>query len=194
MSAVVVDAAAPSAVEDETGELLEIVPLGAGSEVGRSCVIAKFKGKTLMFDCGIHPGYAGIASLPYFDEVDLSEVDALLVTHFHLDHCAAVPFLVGRTDFMGESHRRAPGDDNMLMRDFVRLLKSSDGNDQLFTEKDLEASMKKIEVIDFHQEVDIDGVKVTPDRAAHVARRVHVQRGHRRVARVVHRGLFENCG
>ena len=50
MSAVVVDAAAPSAVEDETGELLEIVPLGAGSEVGRSCVIAKFKGKTLMFD------------------------------------------------------------------------------------------------------------------------------------------------
>ena len=43
----VVDAAAPSAVEDETGELLEIVPLGAGSEVGRSCVIAKFKGKTL---------------------------------------------------------------------------------------------------------------------------------------------------
>jgi len=170
MSAVVVDAAAPSAVEDETGELLEIVPLGAGSEVGRSCVIAKFKGKTLMFDCGIHPGYAGIASLPYFDEVDLSEVDALLVTHFHLDHCAAVPFLVGRTDFNGRIFMTHPTKAiyNMLMRDFVRLLKSSDGNDQLFTEKDLEASMKKIEVIDFHQEVDIDGVKVTPYRAGHV--------------------------
>merc|ERR1712159_257973 len=170
MSAVVVDAAAPSAVDDETGELLEIVPLGAGSEVGRSCVIAKFKGKTLMFDCGIHPGYAGIASLPYFDEVDLSEVDALLVTHFHLDHCAAVPFLVGRTDFNGRIFMTHPTKAiyNMLMRDFVRLLKSSDGNDQLFTEKDLEASMKKIEVIDFHQEVDIDGVKVTPYRAGHV--------------------------
>ena len=170
MSAVVVDAAAPSAVEDETGELLEIVPLGAGSEVGRSCVIAKFKGKTLMFDCGIHPGYAGIASLPYFDEVDLSEVDALLVTHFHLDHCAAVPFLVGRTDFNGRIFMTHPTKAiyNMLMRDFVRLLKSSDGNDQLFTEKDLAASMKKIEVIDFHQEVDIDGVKVTPYRAGHV--------------------------
>ena len=170
MSAVVVDAATPSAVEDETGELLEIVPLGAGSEVGRSCVIAKFKGKTLMFDCGIHPGYAGIASLPYFDEIDLSEVDALLVTHFHLDHCAAVPFLVGRTDFNGRIFMTHPTKAiyNMLMQDFVRLLKSADGNDQLFTEKDLEASMKKIEVIDFHQEVDIDGVKVTPYRAGHV--------------------------
>jgi len=170
MSAVVVDAATPSAVEDETGELLEIVPLGAGSEVGRSCVIAKFKGKTLMFDCGIHPGYAGIASLPYFDEIDLSEVDALLVTHFHLDHCAAVPFLVGRTDFNGRIFMTHPTKAiyNMLMQDFVRLLKSADGNDQLFTEKDLEASMKKIEVIDFHQELDIDGVKVTPYRAGHV--------------------------
>jgi len=170
MTAVVVDAATPSAIEDETGELLEIVPLGAGSEVGRSCVIAKFKGKTLMFDCGIHPGYAGIASLPYFDEIDLSEVDALLVTHFHLDHCAAVPFLVGRTDFNGRIFMTHPTKAiyNMLMQDFVRLLKSADGNDQLFTEKDLEASMKKIEVIDFHQEVDIDGVKVTPYRAGHV--------------------------
>ena len=56
--------------------MLEIMPLGAGSEVGRSCVLAKYKGKSVMFDCGVHPGYAGIASLPYFDEVDLSTVDA----------------------------------------------------------------------------------------------------------------------
>lgn len=152
------------------GELLEIVPLGAGSEVGRSCVIAKFRGKTLMFDCGVHPGYAGIASLPYFDEVDLSEVDALLVTHFHLDHCAAVPFLVGRTDFNGRIFMTHPTKAiyHMLMQDFARLLKGADPNDVLFTEKDLEESMKRIEVIDFHQEVDIDGVKVTPYRAGHV--------------------------
>ena len=82
-------------------DMLQIIPLGAGSEVGRSCIVASYKGKSVMFDCGVHPGYAGIASLPYFDEVDLSTVDALLVTHFHLDHCAAVPFLVGHTNFKG---------------------------------------------------------------------------------------------
>jgi glyoxylase-like metal-dependent hydrolase (beta-lactamase superfamily II) len=52
-----------------------------------------------MFDCGIRPGHSGIASLPYLDEEDLSTVDAALITHFHLDHCAAVPYLIGRTTF-----------------------------------------------------------------------------------------------
>lgn len=56
-------------------------------------------GKTVMFDCGIHPGYHGMQSLPYFDLVDLSTIDVALITHFHLDHCAAVPYLVGHTNF-----------------------------------------------------------------------------------------------
>ena len=66
----------------EGDDMLEIMPLGAGSEVGRSCVLAKYKGKSVMFDCGVHPGYAGIASLPYFDEVDLST--AVSYTHLTL--------------------------------------------------------------------------------------------------------------
>ena len=30
------------------GETLEIVPLGAGREVGRSCIMIRFKGKLIM--------------------------------------------------------------------------------------------------------------------------------------------------
>ena len=52
-----------------------------------------------MFDCGIHPGFSGEASLPFLDTIDLDTVDLMLVTHFHLDHCAAVPYVVGRTNF-----------------------------------------------------------------------------------------------
>jgi hypothetical protein len=29
-------------------DILEIMPIGAGSEVGRSCVVLKYKGKTVM--------------------------------------------------------------------------------------------------------------------------------------------------
>jgi hypothetical protein len=135
-------------------DMLEIMPLGAGSEVGRSCVLAKYKGKSVMFDCGVHPGYAGIASLPYFDEVDLSTVDCMLVTHFHLDHCAAVPFVVGHTNFRGRILMTHPTKAifSMLMTDFVKLNKQGDG-EALFTEKDVKACMERIEVIDFHQEV-----------------------------------------
>ena len=31
-----------------------IEPLGSGQEVGRSCILLKFMGKTIMFDCGLH--------------------------------------------------------------------------------------------------------------------------------------------
>jgi len=170
----------------ELGELLELIPLGAGSEVGRSCVVASFfEGKkNVMFDCGIHPGFSGLSSLPYFDEIDVSAIDVLLVTHFHLDHCAAVPFLVNRTNFKGRVFmtHATKAIFHMLMSDFVRLSarqqtpkakgseekEEEEDESQLWDAKDLKAAMDKIEVIDFHQEINIDGIKVTPYRAGHV--------------------------
>jgi len=61
-------------------ETLEIMPLGAGNEVGRSCILLRFKGKTILLDCGIHPGHNGLNALPYFDYVDPAEIDLLLIT------------------------------------------------------------------------------------------------------------------
>ena len=36
----------------EENDLLLIRPLGAGQEVGRSCIMLEFKGKKIMLDCG----------------------------------------------------------------------------------------------------------------------------------------------
>lgn len=75
-----------------------------------------------MFDCGIHPGYSGPRSLPFLDEVDLTTVDIALITHFHLDHCAAVPFLIRKTKFKvgagahaGRVQTAAPGTRHQLV-------------------------------------------------------------------------------
>ncbi|KAG2485862.1 hypothetical protein HYH03_015445 [Edaphochlamys debaryana] len=57
--------------------------------------------KTVMFDCGIHPAFKGMDSLPLLDEIDIDTVDVALITHFHLDHCAAVPYLLRKTRFKG---------------------------------------------------------------------------------------------
>lgn len=64
---------------DPSDELM-FLALGGGSEVGRSCHIIQYKGKTVMLDAGIHPAYDGLAALPFYDEFDLSTVDVLLVT------------------------------------------------------------------------------------------------------------------
>jgi hypothetical protein len=34
--------------EGDVGDLMELTPLGAGQEVGRSCLYMTFKGKTIM--------------------------------------------------------------------------------------------------------------------------------------------------
>lgn len=52
-----------------------------------------------MFDCGIHPGLQGSDSLPFLTNEALDDVDVALITHFHLDHCAAVPYLLAQTTF-----------------------------------------------------------------------------------------------
>ena len=75
---------------------LEITPLGAGCEVGRSCIHMTYKGQSILFDCGIHPAFSGVGALPIFDKSRLDEVDICLVTHFHLDHCGGVPYLLSR--------------------------------------------------------------------------------------------------
>ncbi|TPX56215.1 hypothetical protein PhCBS80983_g04700 [Powellomyces hirtus] len=59
---------------------MRMTPLGAGQEVGRSCLLLEYKGKTIMLDCGLHPAYTGLTALPFLDEVDPSTIDVLLIS------------------------------------------------------------------------------------------------------------------
>ena len=99
----------------------------------------------------------------------LPQVDVCLVTHFHLDHCAALPFLLAHTPFRGRvlMTHATKAIYLMLLSDFCRLNKGT-ADDALFTEADLTASLGRIECVDFDQTVDVGGIKVTPYRAGHV--------------------------
>ncbi len=77
-------------------EQLEFNPLGAGEEVGRSCHILRYRGKTVMLDCGVLPAFRGMACLPALDLIEPSEIDIIFITHFHLDHAAALPYFTER--------------------------------------------------------------------------------------------------
>ncbi|ESO95466.1 hypothetical protein LOTGIDRAFT_188747 [Lottia gigantea] len=153
----------------EEGEQLIIQPLGAGQEVGRSCIMLKFKGKKIMLDCGIHPGMNGYASLPFLDSVDVEDIDLLLVSHFHLDHCGALPFFLEKTKFKGRCFmtHASKAIYRWLLSDYVKVSNIST-DDMLYTEADLVNSMDKIETVNFHQETEINGVKFWCYTAGHV--------------------------
>lgn len=154
---------------DVNGEILEIIPLGSGSEVGRSCVVMKFAGKNIMFDCGIHPAYNGLGSLPYFDEIDPSKIDILLITHFHLDHCGALPYFLEKTSFEGECFMTHPTKAiyKLILADYVKV-SHVNIEESLYEERDLIKSIERIKLIDYHQEITCKDIKFWAYNAGHV--------------------------
>lgn len=154
---------------DVNGEILEIIPLGSGSEVGRSCVVMRFRNKNIMFDCGIHPAYNGLGSLPYFDEIDPQSIDVLLITHFHLDHCGALPYFLEKTGFKGECFMTHPTKAiyKLLLADYVKV-SHVNTDESLYEERDLVKSFEKIKLIDYHQEIISNGIKFWAYNAGHV--------------------------
>lgn len=151
---------------------MHIMPIGAGNEVGRSCCILKFMGKTIMFDCGVHPAYSGIAALPFFDEIEPDQIDLVLITHYHLDHAAGLPFLMERTNFNPNARvfmtQPTRAIYKALLSDFVRVSRNAPDEESLYTEDDVNRTMSRIEVVDYHAEVDVNGIKFRPFYAAHV--------------------------
>ncbi|XP_075057559.1 cleavage and polyadenylation specificity factor subunit 3 [Mixophyes fleayi] len=160
---------AESVIPAEESDQLIIRPLGAGQEVGRSCIILEFKGRKIMLDCGIHPGMEGMDALPYIDLIDPAEIDLLLISHFHLDHCGALPWFLQKTSFKGRTFmtHATKAIYRWLLSDYVKVSNIS-ADDMLYTETDLEESMDKIETINFHEVKEVAGIKFWCYHAGHV--------------------------
>ncbi|KAH9048358.1 beta-lactamase-like protein [Lactarius hengduanensis] len=151
---------------------LSITLLGAGQEVGRSCCVLQYRDITIVLDAGVHPAHTGMASLPFIDELDWSTVDAILVTHFHLDHAAALTYITEKTNFRegkGKVYMTHPTKalHKFMMQDFVRMSNSS--TDALISPLDLSMSISSIIPVSVHQLITpCPGVTFTPYHAGHV--------------------------
>ncbi|KAF1954738.1 hypothetical protein CC80DRAFT_493519 [Byssothecium circinans] len=152
---------------------LTFLCLGGGNEVGRSCHIIQYKGKTVMLDAGMHPAYEGLSAMPFYDEFDLSTVDVLLISHFHVDHAASLPYVLAKTNFEGRVFMTHPTKAiyKWLIQDSVRvgnISSSSETKVQMYTEQDHLNTFPMIEAIDFYTTHTISGIRITPYPAGHV--------------------------
>lgn len=124
-----------------------------------------------MLDAGVHPAHSGIAALPFYDEFDLSTVDILLISHFHLDHAASLPYVMQHTNFKGRVFMTHPTKAiyRWLLSDFVKVTTiGSSASSALYTDDDLAESFDKIETVDYHSTIEVDGIRFTAYHAGHV--------------------------
>ena len=73
-----------------------IVTLGGFGEIGRSCFLLVTKESKILLDCGINThDEKPINYFPRFDMTGftLDEIDAVIITHAHIDHTGFLPFL-----------------------------------------------------------------------------------------------------
>ena len=73
-----------------------LTALGGFQEVGRSSILIQTKESNVLIDCGINPGATNPSdAFPRFDapQFNLDSLDAVVISHAHLDHCAVLPFL-----------------------------------------------------------------------------------------------------
>ena len=80
---------------------LDVSFLGGVCEVGRSCVFLKSEDTGILLDCGIKQGER--SQYPSLEMID--SVDAVILTHAHIDHSGALPLLFSMnkcsSDFVG---------------------------------------------------------------------------------------------
>ncbi len=72
------------------------LPAGTTHEIGDSCYLLSLNGTTLMLDAGVHPRKEGWQSVPDFQRAGCKHVDAILISHCHLDHLGALPVALSR--------------------------------------------------------------------------------------------------
>ncbi|MDB4991841.1 MAG: RNA-metabolising metallo-beta-lactamase, metallo-beta-lactamase family protein [Parcubacteria group bacterium] len=129
---------------------------GAETVTGSNFLVEGTKGK-LLVDCGIEQGRDFCQADMYAPfAYDVPSLDALVVTHAHLDHVGRIPKLL-KEGFKGRIYMTAPTKDlaQLIMEDSARIM-AADARDKglplLYEERDVAAAMSHIDVIEFHKE------------------------------------------
>ena len=74
---------------------MEIEFVGAAREVTGSCHVLRVAGKTVVLDCGLFQGKRSESQAKNLQlPVSIDEIDAVVLSHAHIDHAGRLPFLV----------------------------------------------------------------------------------------------------
>ena len=71
--------------------MISLLNLSAGREIGSNSYVLQFGSSKVLLDAGTHPKRDGLATLPKFSKLNYDELDAIFLSHAHLDHSGALP-------------------------------------------------------------------------------------------------------
>lgn len=152
---------------------MKLTFLGANHEVTGSCTLLEAAGRRFLIDCGMEQGRDVYENQPL--PVAPGEIDAVLVTHAHIDHTGRLPLLV-RQGFGGPIYATRPTAQlcGVMLRDSAHIHESEaewknrkgrragmEPVEPLYTVEDAQAAMALFAGQDYGRRIEIaPGVEI----------------------------------
>jgi len=150
---------------------IRIIALGGFREVGRSCVLVETPKSKVLVDCGVNVGATNSGAYPYLQtkEFDYTELDAIIISHAHLDHLGCVPMLYEH-GYDGPLYCTTPTVDlaTLLWLDYIDVMQKNAVN-PIFTVKGVKDAVKHSIPLEYGEVSDVaPDVRLTLNDAGHI--------------------------
>jgi KH/beta-lactamase-domain protein len=154
-------------------EWIRISTLGSCRQVGRSCFLVQTEESNVLMDCGINPSAepGSPENYPYLNapELDLQQLDAVILSHAHMDHCGMIPYLY-KMGYDGPLYCTEPTRDLMIMLtlDYIGLAHSESAQAP-YDSSHIKKAVKRTITPEFDEVTDITpDMRLTLKNAGHI--------------------------
>ncbi len=150
---------------------IRIIGLGSFGEVGRSAILVDTGESKILLDAGASPSGYGSDAFPLFDapEFRIEELDAVVISHAHLDHVGMLPLLF-KYGYRGPVYMTAPTRDIavLVLKDYIDLAKR-EGRELPYTQKEVDQMLLHTIVMPYNTVTDVaPDTKLTFSNAGHI--------------------------
>ena len=157
-------------IDDE--RIIRITTLGAYREVGRSATLVMTKESKVLIDCGLSSMDNYAAGTPYLnipEVLPFTSIDAVIVTHAHLDHSGLVPALF-KYGYTGPVYCTPPTRDlmSLLQIDMLKVA-HSEGKKVPYDSSHIRDMIRNCITLKYGETTDITpDIRITFHNAGHI--------------------------
>jgi len=156
--------------KDKPTSYVRVTFLGASRQVGRSAFLLQTDESKVLLDCGINVAAKGEDQYPHMDtsELNIQELDAVVLSHAHLDHCGLIPLLF-KYGYRGPVYCTAPTRDvaALLCLDLISI-GQKEAKNALYSSSDVKEMVKHTIILDYEEVSDITlDIRLTFYNAGH---------------------------
>ena len=158
-------------MREKKHEWIRISYLGGGRQVGRSCLYLQTPESRILLDCGVDVASSDQERYPLLEapEFNIQDLDAVIVSHSHLDHCGFVPYLF-KYGYRGPVYCTEPTRDVMalLTLDYVKIMRS-EGKEPIYTSEEIKEMVKHTICLEYEEVTDVTpDIRITLYNAGHI--------------------------